>query len=304
MFDNLLQLAADDDRATLTTMAGKYPTLRKYFELGEKLEPVADRLRALGPNYVDNLALPVDELEKWRGWKANDWTAWETQHNQIQEALGAANIRIAELEASRGTDMTQEEVEQIVTATLKKVGIVDKATLDSTLQSFAKDTIGPTLDRSVNGLTQRFEDVYAMLTPKVRQHEKEFGEDLDVKAVFDHMKKTGQMDPIKAYNEMYAPKFAEKSKVQTEAEKKAEYEKGLAEGRKAAAKEMGANRSPVDGGGDNAPQRRGALMRRAEARMPKKADGDMDTSKIPLGKGIARAATQEYYDRKAGAAVQ
>ena len=26
--------------------------------------------------------------------------------------------------------------------------------------------------------------------------------------------------------------------------------------------------------------------------------------KIPLGKGIARAATQEYYDRKAGAAVQ
>jgi len=57
----------------------------------------------------------------------------------------------------------------------------------------------------------------------------------------------------------------------------------------------------VDGGDSGGGRRQGALMRRAEARMPKKADGDVDTSKIPLGKGIARAATQEYYDKKAGA---
>ena len=303
MFDNLLQLAADDDRATLTTMAGKYPTLRKYFELGEKLEPVADRLRALGPNYVDNLALPVDELEKWRGWKAKDWPTWETQHTQIQEALTAASARVAELENDRSAEVTPDEIKQIVKATLDEAGVVRTADLDAKMTKLVNEQVAPTLDARVNGLTLRFEDVFDKIEDVRDRHQGTFGESIRPKDIFKFMKDNSIADPEEAWSKMTSGKLAEKTAAQVAAEKKAEYEKGIAEGRKAAAKELGANRSPVDGGGDNAP-RRGALMRRAEARMPKKADGEVDTSKIPLGKGIARAATQEYYDRKAGAAVQ
>jgi len=303
MFENLLQLAADEDRATLTTMAGKYPTLRKFFELGEKVEPVADRLRALGPKYSDDLTLPVVELEKWREWKAKDWPAWETQHNQIQEALTEASARVAELENNRSAEVTPDEIRQIVKTVLDEAGVVRNADLDAKMTKLVNEQVAPTVDSRVNALTMRFEDVFDKIEDVRDRHQGTFGETIRPKDIFKFMKEHEIADPEEAWSKMTSGKLAEKTAAQVAAEKKAEYEKGLAEGRKAAAKEMGAGRTPVDGGGD-APRSRGALMRRAEARMPKKADGDVDTSKIPLGKGIARVATQEYYDRKAGAAVQ
>ena len=301
MFENLLQLAADEDRATLTTMAGKYPTLRKYFELGEKVEPVTARLGALVPAYADNFELPVKELEEWHNWKRTAWPSWQADNERVQAAYTDAQIKIAELEATRGTDMDAAEVEAIVAATLKKVGIVDKATLDSTLESFVKDKVGPTLDARVNGLTLRFEDVFDKIEGVIDDHRTTFGESIRPKDVFKYMNDNKISDVEAAYAQMTSGRRAEKTAAQIAAEKKAEYDKGVAEGKKEALKLAGAGRSPVDGGDNGGAARPGPLMRRAQARMPKKADGDVDTSKIPLGKGIARAATQEWYDKKAGA---
>ena len=301
MFENLLQLAADDDKVKLNEMAAKFPTLKSYFELGEKVKPVRERLKTLHPTYENDFEAPVKELEDWRKFRANDWPAWQTEHERVQTALAEASATVAELQSGRSAEVTPDEIKQIVKETLDAAGVVRTADLDAQMTRLVNEKVAPTLDARVNGLTQRFEDVYAALTPKIRQHERDFGDNLDVKAVFAHMKQTGQMDPLKAYDEMYASKFQEKAKVQTEAEKKAEYEKGIAEGKKLALQDIGKNRSPVDGGDSGGGRRQGALMRRAEARMPKKADGDLDTSKIPLGKGIARVATQEYYDKKAGA---
>jgi ribosomal protein L9 len=100
---------------------------------------------------------------------------------------------------------------------------------------------------------------------------------------------------------MTAGEYQEKTTAQIEADKKAEYERGKKEAAEEARKNMLAAQSgrtvPVDGKGGAAP--RGALMRRALARQPKDKDGEVDTTKIPLGKGIARAAAQEYYDKQA-----
>ena len=299
MFDNLLQLAADDDKATLTTMAGKYPTLKKYFELGEKVEPLRERLKALHPTYEDNPAALVEETEKWRTFRQTDWPAWQTEHQRVKTALAEAAAQVAELENNRSAEVTPDEIKQIVKETLDAAGVVRSADLDAQMTKLVNDKVAPTLDARVNGLTLRFEDVFDKIEDVRDRHRGAFGEDIRPKQVFAYMNEHKITDPEEAWQKMTATKFAEKTATQTAAEKKAEYEKGLAEGRKAALQEKGAGKSPVDPGGNVA--RPGALMRRAQARMPKKDDGAMDSSKIPLGKGIARAATQEYYNKKAEA---
>jgi hypothetical protein len=312
MFDNLLQLAADDDKVKLNEMAAKFPTLKEYFELGEKVKPVRERLKSLHPTYENDFEAPVKELEDWRKFRANDWPAWQTEHERLQTALAEAAATVADLQNGRSAEVTPDEIKQIVKETLDAAGLVRNSDLDAQMTKLVNEKVGPTLDSKVNGLTSRFEKVFSALTPKVSQHEKDFGEVLPMDKVIEHMKvmaedrfrKSGvrqDIDPIEAYNDLFATKFTEKSSAQTAAEKKAEYDRGVAEGTKKALQEVGKNRSPVDGGDSGGGRRQGALMRRAEARMPKKADGDLDTSKIPLGKGIARVATQEYFDKKAGA---
>lgn len=299
MFDNLLQLAADDDKATLTTMANKYPTLKTYFELGEKVKPVQDRLKALHSTYADDLTLPVKELEEWHAWKGTKWVDWQTEHQRIETALAEATAQITELENNRSAEVTPDEIKQIVKETLDAAGVVRTADLDTQMTKFVNEKVAPTLDSKISGLTLRFEDVFDKIEDIRDRHHGAFGENIRPKDVFKFMQDNKITDPEVAWTQMTSSKMAEKTAAQIAADKKAEYDKGVAEGRKAAFGEKGAGKSPVDAGGNVA--RPGALMRRAQARMPKKADGEVDSSKIPLGKGIARAATQEYYNKKAEA---
>ena len=299
MFENLLQLAADDDKATLTTMANKYPTLKRYFELGEKVEPVHDRLKALHPTYADDLTLPVKELEDWHNWKGTKWLEWQSEYQRIQNALTEATEQITDLENNRSAEVTPDEIKQIVKETLDAAGVVRTADLETQMNKLVSEKVAPAWKADVNALTLRFEDVFDKIEEVRDRHHGAFGENIRPKDVFKFMKDNNLTDPEEAWTKMTSGKMAEKTAAQIAADKKAEYEKGLAEGRKVALQEKGAGKSPVDAGGSVA--RPGALMRRAQARMPKKADGDLDSTKIPLGKGIARVATQEYYNKKAEA---
>jgi hypothetical protein len=300
MFENLLQLAADEDKATLTTMAGKYPTLKKFFELGEKVEPVRERLAALHPSYADDLAAPVKELEDWRKFRQTDWPAWQSEHTRIEQALAEASAQVAELENNRSAEVTPDEIKEIVNATLAAAGLVKNADLEAQMVKVINEKVGPTLDAKINGLTLRFEDVFDKIEEVRDRHHSTFSENIRPKQVFEYMKENKITDPEEAWTKMTAGKLAEKTAAQITAEKKAEYDKGKAEGAKEALKAAGAQRSPVDGQGGSAPKP-GALMRRAQARMPKDKAGEIDSSKIPLGKGVARVATQEYYNKKAEA---
>ncbi len=296
MFDNLLQLAADEDKVTLNAMATKFPTLRQYFDLGEKAHALRDRLKTL--SYDGDLEGPVKELESWRNWKQKEWQEWQTQNTTIQTALEEATARVAELEARTDTDMTPDEIKEVVKATLKEAGVVDSATLEASMTKLMTEKIGPTLDSRVNDLTLRFEDVFDKVEDVIQTHQGEFKEKLRPKQVFEYMKEHKIADPEAAYKQMTAGRYQEKSQAQIEADKKAAKEEGIAEGKREALKAAGADRSmPVDGRGGSA--KPGALMRRAMAKMPKDAEGKTDTSAIALGKGVARAATQAYYDKQA-----
>ena len=303
MFENLLKLAADDDKATLEQMAKKYPTLKTTFELGEKLETLQGRLKTLA---YDDPEPAVDELEKWRKFKATDWPAWQETHTRTEAAYATAQERIAELENLREAEVTPDEIKKIVSDALKENGVVTKAEVETSLKEFAAKEIGPTLDSRMNGLTSRFEDVFDEIEDVIQTHQSEFKEKLRPKAVFDYMKEHKISSAEAAYKQMTAGRYQEKSAAQIEADKKAEFERGKKEATEEARKANLAaqsGRTVVDGkGGSAAP--RGALMRRAMAKMPKQDDGAVDTSKIPLGKGIARAAAQEYYDKQAAAVTQ
>jgi hypothetical protein len=176
MFENLLQLAADEDKATLTTMAGKYPTLKRYFELGEKVEPVQERLRALHSTYADNLNLPVEELEKWHKWKRDDWPRWQADNSRIETALQEATAQIADLENNRSAEVTPDEIKQIVKATLDEAGVVRSADLETKMINLVNEKVAPTLDQKINGLTLRFEDVFDKIETIRDKHHGTFGE--------------------------------------------------------------------------------------------------------------------------------
>lgn len=299
MFENLLQLAADDDKATLTTMAGKYPTLRQYFDLGEKAYGLRDRMKAISPGFEEDLEKPIKALEDWEAWKRDKWAPYQAGHNEVTAALEEAKARVLELEARTDTDMTPEEIKEVVRATLKEAGVVDETVLKAHTDKLMKEQIGPTLDSRVNDLTLRFETVFDQIEDVIQTHQSEFKEKLRPKQVFEYMKEHKIADAETAYKAMTAGKYEEKSKAQIEADLKKAKEDGVAEGKKAALQAQGTQRSmPVDGSGSGGPKP-GALVRRAQARMPKDADGKTDTSAIPLGKGVARAATQAYYEKQA-----
>jgi hypothetical protein len=297
-----MKLANDDEKKVLESLASKDPNLKKYYDSGEVLEGLRPRFKQLHETYEANPELAVDELAKWHAWKKDKWPTWQSDHQRVEAALATAQAEVAELQNNRSTEVTPEEIKEIVQATLKEAGFVKSDELESKITESIKKEVGPTLDNRVNGLTKRFEKVYAKLTPKASQHEKTFGEPLDYDGLFEFMNKNGLEDPEAAYKQFYGEKFTAKSAEQIASDKKAEYDKGIAEGKKAALKEVAKERSmPVDGRPAQSAAPKGALWRRALARMPKDDKGDVDGAKIPLGKGVSKFATQEYYDKKAEA---
>lgn len=312
MFENLLTLAAEGERTTLESFVKSHPELKSYYDLGEKAAALNPRLQKL--QYTE-LEPAINELEQHRNWKNGDWTRWQTLHQSTEQALAEARERIAEFEERTSTEMTPDEIRQLVKETLAGEGVINNAALEAKLTEkltplATKEEVG----KQVNGLGARFEDIYSKLTPKIYGHAKDFPEDSisDLpKKVFDHMTKMAtesgvhisRIDPLKAYDDMVKPRLEEKLQKDweaklVEAEKKGE-QKGRQEERTAAG--SGVRAVPVDGRGGTS--RLGPVeRRRIEKFATANKDGKIDA---PLGKGIiSQKASSEFRDKQnnAGAA--
>ncbi len=293
------------DRTSLAAMATKYPSLKEYAELGERVTGWKPRLKALSgtaanEDYESNPDMALSELENWRKWKTEKWPGWESEYVRRETALAEATAKVAELEGRSNTDMTAEEIRSVVADELKKAGVATSADVESRITDAITTKISPELDKKVIGLTQRFEDVYSALTPKLHEHAKNFdGEILSPAEVFKHMKATGQMDPIKAYNDMVAPKLeAKRVADQTQAIAAAKAE-GVTEGRKAAIAASGRG-NPVDGG--KAVAKPGPLMKRWAAKEAARTEKGQ-SSRLGSGTAAAEAARAHVEKEMAGAAI-
>ena len=306
--DILKQISEETDRTALATMAEKYPSLRAYAELGEKVAPLQERVTKGG--VFSSLENTVNYAEAQHEWHENDWNRWQNQHNATLEALAEAQAKITELEGRTETEMTPEEIREIVTKTLADSGVVTNKQLEDrfvkalTPAASEKEKSGEIyeiVNRSHNMLANTFQDIYTKLTPKILAHSKEFdGEILDPKAVFDHMQKTGQQDPIKAYDDLYAPKRTERMAAQHQAEVEKARTEGKLEGKREAAQSTSGRASIVDGKATS----RGPLMRRW-AQKVEKLTAEGKAGDAPLGSGlISQKAAEEYRNKQIETNVQ
>ncbi len=298
-FENLLTLAAEADRQPIKELADRYPWLKKFAEKGERYEQLEPEFKAL---YDDGDPLKVvGELKRWREWNQKDWVAHQNQTAQLRDLLASATTKVTELENRSDVEMTPEEVRTLVAesvkATLSEAGVVDKKGLEQSLIDLVEKQIKPQIEANANGLTSRFEDVYAELTPKMLDHKETFGETLKMRDLFKYMKDTAQMDPIKAYDAMVAPRLREKEQKEWEAKIVEAENKGVAKGRLERAAASGRS-MPVDGKG---PVKLGPIQRMQFDKFGKPKEGE--EAKVPrLGTGvISNRATQEHLDRQAAA---
>ena len=301
-FDNLLQLAAESENKPITEFAAKHPELKTFFDLGEQVHQLSPRLKTLG--YDGKPEGVVTELERWRGWLSDEQKGWkwhEADKARLQNALAESMTRVAELEATEGADMTADEIKVVVKEVLKEAGVVTNPDLEAQFSKMITDKVQPMVESRVNGVGAVWEDVSKTLLPKMSAHERKFGEPIDMDKIYntmrDHQKTTGQyLKPLDAYNQVYHDQITAKAHEQTEAEKKAEYDKGVLEGRKAAAATSG-RANPVDGKGSSAPT--GALQSRWQAKQEKLKNEGGDPK---LGdRRIATEAAREFREKEAAA---
>lgn len=289
-FENLLASLADEgERVNLKAISEKYPAVKRYAELGEQVEPLMPRLRALS---YDSVAPLIEETEKWRTFKENDWPLWKQDFDRIQTSLADATSEIEKLRARGELDMTAEDVKKLIDESLTAKGVVDVNTLTSKLTDFRDKEMRPEIYSRETGMANRFQQVFAKMLPKSQMHQTTFGEVLDPNLVFDHMKKLADskkvsisdIDPDDAYNDLYKDKFAAKEKVASEAALAKAREDGVLEGRKQASAAAGHSGQIVDGGFGG--RKLGPLQRRQLERLKPK---DGDKIDAPLGKGIIAA---------------
>ena len=203
--------------------------------------------------------------------------------------------------------MTPDEIRQLVMesvkSTLADAGLVDAKGLEAKLTDLVEKQVKPQIEASSNGLTNRFEDVYAVLTPKMLEHKENFGETLNMKDLFKYMKETQQMDPVKAYDSMVAPKLQEKQTKEWEAKVADAEKRGEQKGRVEARKEATPGRtSPVDGRGG---VKMGPVQRMQLSRFGQQAPKEGEkVPEPPLGKGIiASKAAEEHFQKQNSAGV-
>lgn len=296
MFENIITLAAEGEQTTLKEFSAKHPELKRFYDLGEKAAALEPKLQTLKYKGVDQIDQAITELEQHRAWKEKDWPTWNTIHTNLETAFANAQSKIAELEARTETEMTPEEIRQVVKEALAEGGVIGKPDIEKLLTDklsgvATKDELGGW----ANGVANRFEDVYDKLTPAIMEHSKNFdGEILKPKQVFDAMREMAKarnvhiekIDPLEAYQSIVAPRLAEKQKADTVAQIAAAKQDGIKEGQKLAREAAGSGQRgvPVDGKGSTS--RLGPLQRKAMEKYKSDTEGQ---TKAPLGKGIIAA---------------
>ena len=190
--------------------------------------------------------------------------------------------------------MTPEEIRAIVKEALTAEGVVTTPALEAKLNDVIEKKVNPTILSNINGMGNRFQDVYDKIEAARDDYRTTFGGNASIRAgeVFSHMEKLAKarnvsvaaIDAEEAYRDMVAPKLAEKTAADhakaVEDAKKA----GIEEGRRAVIQSAGGRGIPVDGGRGGSPM--GLAQRRMiERNKPKEGE----TPHFKLGSGVSSA---------------
>ncbi len=243
--DILALIGEEDERKTLDGLAQKYPNLRTLAEQGEQFQSFREGLVKAGVADPDKAIEQTPAMFKWTI-ENYDFESGKTKTELVKDqTIVTLQERITELEASQGGDMTIDEVLEA----LKKSGqVVTKEDLQGLGFATKKDVA-----EAADGLTNRFESVYAALDPLAHEHMRRFNEPLPMREVFEHMKKEGIADPIKGYESYASPKFQAEREAQHKAAVEAARKEGEAEGLRKAQEAVGRPGNPVDNGGSARP---------------------------------------------------
>jgi hypothetical protein len=295
--DILNSIHEETDRTQMAALAGKYPSMRTYLERGERFEAVAPRLRAVNPRFAEEPEALVENVEAWESWRRNNWdndAGMTREERRRAEALNLAELKIAELEMRGDTDMTSEEIAELVAKTvegvLKTKGVVTAEDLNNKL---SKEFV-PELNKNFNNMLGNFEGVFADLGPLTVRHEREFGEEIDPQKVFNRMREANAAGhPItakQAYAEVYKPKLDERAAAAEQKKIEDAEKRGEIRAQEKFVKEGGVSRSnPV---GEGSGRRLGPMQRR---QMERAAANTQQGGTPKLGRGnIAAQAGEEY----------
>lgn len=283
--DILRTINDETERQQLSGLLEKYSPVKTALERGDAVAATFEALRSTGHDPVKELAL----TPAWVKFRADHWdpvkNKWDTVIAAESQAE-ALKVRVAELEAERGTEMTGEEVKALA-----------NQMFEERMASLRNDPENPLVDKkvllhSMNAQGQRFEEIYAALTPFAVEHTQKYNEPLPLKETLDYMNRTGERDPKKAYEAILAPRNQRLEVEKLKADVVAAEARGKAAGIEEAQARLNAQRHPVDGGGG---QRAGSGFM---SRIFKKRAERADAGSQRLGSGFATAAGMADHQKR------
>lgn len=294
-FENILGLVSETDRQAFQEITARNPIIRQHAELGEQVLALKPRLDAL----KTDLPTSIKTLEDWNAWKDDEkdgWKGHQAEKVRLKTALAEATAKVAELEARMDTEMTPEEIREMITKHVTDQGIASTTAVDAAIAKAVKDTVVPMITDANNRMGNRFQAVYAGLTPKLQSHFGEFNETLDMAAVFEYAEKNnirdanGNYDAIEAYNRFVQPKREEKRNLEHKKAVDDAKAEGIREGQRAA---IAARSNPTDTGGGGL----SVLQKFKQSKHGSGDDGGSGPAKLGTGEA-ARRGIQRFHEKQ------
>lgn len=263
IFDELIQKVDEADRSILQ----KYPIKQAFDDLEGKYHTAE--------TYV----------QRWESWKDNEWDETAHMPKSAVTMIRDKENRIAELEATQGTEMNWDEIKLKMDEDMNKRGLISRADLSDEKKL---RELGLVKQDSVDNLGYGMQSYYAKTAPLLTSHVREFGEDMDMESFQRFMSspaspkdEKGMWDFKKGYDqfvtEKRSVKAAEAAVKREEDIRKDEREKTLKE------RNMGQEgRMPTDQLGSSPEQgwfqrQKMAKLKKDETGLPKLADGPLGT---------------------------
>jgi len=263
-WDDLIAQVNEADRAILA----KYPKVK------EKIQELEGKYQ-----HAD------EYVSRWEEWKKAEWDDDLKMPKAAAAELRAREARIAELEATQGTEMDWDQIQTKLNEDLSKRGLVSR---DDLKDPAKLRELGLARQDSIDNVAGGMQAVYAKTAPLIIQHDKEFGEPIDMEKFMSFMgspagpkDEKGLFDFKKGYDqfvgEKRAAKQAEARTVELAEARKDEREKTLKE------LNMGQNgRMPTDQKGSNPDMSwyqklKMSKLKNDKEGMPKLADGLLGT---------------------------
>ena len=246
-FEDILATIQDaEERGQFEALVGKYPTLKQYAEIGERVAPVIEKM----PQGVDAYA-EIERTPGWLKWRTEDWPAVQAQKLQVERERDEFKAKLTELQ-NKGEfgEMTFEEIQ----AKLAENGVLTKKDLEASGYMSRKD-----VEATLNQGFLHQQKVFAEINPLAQEYQMKFGKPMDVQKVFDWMTNNQRFDikqqalvmpSVKdAYEAVIAPDVRAEEAKQIDAKLAAAREEGIKEGRQAAVQSLEGRGVPVAGQG-------------------------------------------------------